>query len=70
MYELWLYIQKFLKGFKNDTYKSRVDQDMADGNALQVNATPTVVLDGVKLDMSIFRSEEMFAYYMSGYVNR
>ncbi len=61
---------KFSQCLANDTYKSRVDQDMADGNALQVNATPTIVLDGVKLDMSIFRSEEMFANYMSGYVNR
>lgn len=61
---------QFSQCLANDTYKARVDQDMADGDALQVNATPTVVLDGVKLNMSIFRSEEMFANYMSGYVNR
>lgn len=62
--------EQFAQCLKNDTYKARVDQDIADGDALRVNATPTIVLDGVKLDMGLFQSMEMFANYMSGYVNR
>ena len=53
-------IEKFTQCLKEDRYKSSVDRDMKDGDDKRVNATPTLILDGTKLDLSIFRDENMF----------
>ena len=50
----------FAQCLKEDRYKSSVDRDMKDGDDKRVNATPTLILDGTKLDLSIFRDENMF----------
>ncbi len=62
----WLSIDKskFQSCLSSDTYASSVDRDVADGEAKRVNATPTVILDGTKLDFSIFRDENMFREQM------
>jgi len=39
-----------------EKYKAYVDADMADGDALHVEGTPTLFLDGKKLDFSAFQS--------------
>jgi protein-disulfide isomerase len=41
----------FAQCLKSDKYASSVDRDIADGDKKRVNATPTVFLDGLKLDM-------------------
>ncbi len=56
--------EKFAQCLSTDKYKASVDRDMADGDAKRVNATPTVILDGTKLDLSIFRDENMFREQM------
>ena len=53
-------IEKFTQCLKEGRYKSSVDRDMKDGDDKRVNATPTLILDGTKLDLSIFRDENMF----------
>lgn len=42
-------INKFNSDIGSDKIKQKVDRDLADGNALGVNATPTFYLDGIKL---------------------
>lgn len=37
---------KVKDAIKNQTYKTKIDKDTADGTALQVNATPTIYIDG------------------------
>ncbi len=58
----WLSIDetKFSQCLSTDKYASSVDRDIADGDAKRVNGTPTLILDGTKLDLSIFRDENMF----------
>ncbi len=40
---------KIKDAIKNQTYKARIDQDIADGTTLQVDSTPTIYIDGKKL---------------------
>ncbi len=56
---------KFSECLSTDKYKASVDRDMKEGNDKSVNATPTLILDGTKLDLSIFRDENMFREQMS-----
>lgn len=55
---------KIASCLKDSTYAATVDRDMADGDAARVNATPTVILDGTKLDFSIFSSIDNFKSQM------
>ena len=55
---------KFSTCLSSDASKASVDRDMAEGDAKRVNATPTLILDGTKLDLSIFRDEAMFREQM------
>ena len=41
---------QFKKDMNSDTVKNKVAQDISDGNALGINATPTFFLNGVKLN--------------------
>lgn len=50
---------KFGECLKSDAKKSEVDADIALGDSLKVEGTPTVFLDGKKLDLAtIFRDFE------------
>lgn len=49
-------------------YKARVDGDMKDGDAAGIRGTPTVILDGKILDLSLFRNESMFQTFMDRYL--
>lgn len=55
---------KIASCLKENTYAASVDRDMADGDAARVNATPTVILDGTKLDFSIFSNTDSFRNQM------
>lgn len=55
---------KIASCLKDSTYAATVDRDMADGDSARVNATPTVILDGTKLDFSIFSNIEDFKSQM------
>ncbi|MDD2693624.1 MAG: thioredoxin domain-containing protein [Candidatus Gracilibacteria bacterium] len=55
---------KFSSCLKENTYAASVDRDVADGDAARVNATPTVILDGTKLDFSIFSTVDDFKSQM------
>ena len=47
---LGLTIDQFKKDINSDTVKNKVAGDVADGNVIGINATPTFFLDGVKLE--------------------
>jgi protein-disulfide isomerase len=47
--DLGLDTDKFKQALSNDQYNSVIDQDLADGNALNINATPTFFLNGTQL---------------------
>ena len=47
---LGLNADQFKKDMDSDTVKKKVAEDVADGNTIGINATPTFFLDGVKLD--------------------
>jgi protein-disulfide isomerase len=47
--DLGLDVDKFKKALADEQFKSVVDQDAADGNALGINSTPTFYLNGTKL---------------------
>ena len=47
---LGINVDQFKKDIDSDTVKNKIAEDVADGNALGINATPTFFLDGVKLD--------------------
>jgi len=38
---------KIKDAMKNQTYKAKIDKDVADGDTLKVNSTPTIYVDGV-----------------------
>jgi protein-disulfide isomerase len=42
-------LQKFESDISNNVYLSKIEKDVTDGNALGINATPTMFLNGVKL---------------------
>jgi len=52
--QLELDVDRFQQELENNTYKDKVDQEISDGLALSVNATPTFYLDGKKLTYSTF----------------
>jgi protein-disulfide isomerase len=41
-------IERFKREISADTYKSKIDTDTNDGNAIGVNSTPTIYVNGVK----------------------
>lgn len=47
----------FTQCLSSDKYKTRVDAEMDDADALRVNATPTLFFDGKKLDFSVFNGD-------------
>ncbi len=47
---LGINVDQFKKDLDSDAVKNKVAEDVADGNALGINATPIFFLNGVKLD--------------------
>jgi protein-disulfide isomerase len=48
----------------SNRYQAQVDSDVAYGNTLRVEWTPTVILDGKKLDLGVFRDIDMLAKFL------
>jgi len=48
--DLGLDADKFKSAVENQQYQSRIDQDVADGNAQGINGTPTIYVNGQKVD--------------------
>jgi len=46
--------QKISECLASDAFKSQVEADLAYGDSLRVNGTPTLFLDGKRIDMSGF----------------
>jgi protein-disulfide isomerase len=55
---------RFTSCLANKTYEKQVDADIALGDAKWVSATPTVYLDGIKIDMSLFRDIAGFKSFL------
>ncbi|MCR4326522.1 MAG: DsbA family protein [Candidatus Roizmanbacteria bacterium] len=50
--ELQLNEEQFTKDFDEQKFKDKINKDVADGNAVGVNATPTFFINGVKFEGS------------------
>ena len=47
-----------------DRYQAQVISDMAYGDNLRIEGTPTIFLDGTKLDLGIFRDTDMLTSFI------
>jgi protein-disulfide isomerase len=47
----------FTQCVKSGRYQDQVKKEIAEGDALQVSGTPTLFLDGKKLDLAVFRGD-------------
>ncbi len=65
----WLDAASLETCLSSNRYQAQVDSDMALGESLNVNSTPTLMLDGKKLDLSVFRDTEMFTKFLDGVVS-
>jgi protein-disulfide isomerase len=52
-----------------DRYQAQVESDVAYGNSIRVEGTPSVFLDGKKLDFTVFRDTEMFTKFLDRVVS-
>ncbi len=57
---------KFTSCLSNKTYSSQVESDMALGDSKWVSGTPTTYLDGIKIDMALFRDLTGFRSFLEG----
>lgn len=53
----------------SNRYEAQVKSDIARGDSLRVDATPTVFLNGKKLDLTIFRDIEMLTKFLDRVVS-
>jgi protein-disulfide isomerase len=60
----WLDKEKVSSCLASEAFKGQVDADLAYGEWLRVNGTPTLFLDGKKIDMSVFRDTEGFTTFL------
>lgn len=51
-----------------DKYLPQVYAEMEEGNTAGVNGTPTLIMDGKKLDLSIFRSTDILRKWLDQYL--
>jgi protein-disulfide isomerase len=51
---LGLNLDQFRSDVQNNKYKDKIDTDLADGNALNVNATPTLYINGTQTSANSF----------------
>lgn len=56
---------KFSKCLTSKVYEKQVESDIALGDAKWVSGTPTIYLDGIKIDMSLFKSIEGFKSFLA-----
>lgn len=57
---------KFTSCLTNKNYSSQVESDIALGDSKWVSGTPTTYLDGIKIDMSLFRDLAGFRSFLEG----
>ena len=57
---LGLDIKKFDADMSADSVTSKINYDIALGNKLSVDSTPTFILDGKKLDTTAYSTESVF----------
>ncbi len=55
---------KFTACLSSRAYEKQVESDMAFGDKKWVNATPTIYIDGMKVDMSLFRDLDGFKTFL------
>ena len=55
---------KFSTCLTNRAYEKQVESDIALGESKWVNGTPTMYLDGIKLDMSLFKDLDGFRSFL------
>ena len=55
---------KFTSCLTNKTYEKQVEADIALGDSRGVTGTPTTYLDGIKIDMSLFRDLAGFKSFL------
>lgn len=60
----WLDKEKISSCLSSDAFKGQVEADLAYGEWLRVNGTPTLFLDGKKIDMSVFRDKDWFTSFL------
>lgn len=60
----WLDKEKITSCLSSEAFKGQVEADLAYGERLQVDSTPTLILDGKKLDMWLFRDMEGFTSFL------
>lgn len=58
------------KCLASEAFKGQVDADMARGESVGVNGTPTLLLNGIKLDMSLFRDTEGLKSFLDKTLNQ
>ena len=55
---------KFSTCLTNKTYEKQVESDISLGDSKWVSGTPTTYLDGIKIDMSLFRDIAGFKSFL------
>ena len=50
-------------------YEAQVKSDMTYGDSLRIQGTPTLILDGKKLDLGVFRDLDMFKKFLDKVVS-
>jgi protein-disulfide isomerase len=62
---VWLDKEKISSCLSSEAFKKQVETDLAYGDSLRVNGTPTLFLDGKRVDMSAFKDKEMFSSFLN-----
>lgn len=62
--EKGLNVDTFSKCLSTWAYAKQVESDMALGDTKGVNGTPTIYLDGIKIDMSLFKDLDGFRSFL------
>lgn len=62
-------VSKFTECLSTDKYLPQVYAEMAEGDAASVAGTPTLIMDGKKLDLSIFRSTDILRTWLDQYLS-
>lgn len=55
---------KFSQCLSSRAYEKQIESDMALGDTRWVNGTPTIYLDGIKIDMSLFKDLDGFKSFL------
>ncbi len=62
--------QKISECLASEAFKSQVEADLAYGDSLRVNGTPTLFLDGKRIDMSAFGDKEVFITFLDNVLTK